>query len=106
MIQGENRNGSEQAYREVYLDSSSSLKDFSIDRKKYYRKYIMSEDIEDDDKENQAIKMGKLVETLLMEPELFDERFYMSACASPPTAMMLEFVEGLYKVSKAATNEE
>ena len=30
----------EELYRAVMLDSSSSLKDFSMDRKKYLRKYI------------------------------------------------------------------
>jgi hypothetical protein len=49
--------------------------------------------------------MGRLVETLLMEPELFDEKFYMSSCVSAPTGLMLSFVEALYKFTKEATNE-
>ena len=84
---------SEGLYRSVNLDSSSSLKEFSLDRKKYYRRYILSEDIQD--KDNQAITIGKLVETILFEPELFDSKFYLSACANPPTEMMLKFVEAL-----------
>ena len=91
-------------YRAIYLDSSSSLKDFSLDRKKYFRKYIMNEEVED--KDTQASLMGRVVETLLMEPELFDSRFYMSACANPPTAMMLDFVEALYRHTKEATTED
>jgi len=91
-------------YRAIYLDSYSSLKDFSLDRKKYFKKYILNEDVED--KDTQAALMGRIVETLLMEPELFDSRFYMSACAESPTANMLNFVEALYKYSKDATNEE
>lgn len=102
MIQGTNK--SEAGYREVYLDSSSSLKDFSLDRKKYYRKYIMNEEVED--KDSQAALMGRIVETLLMQPELFDDKFYMSACVSAPTGKMLEFVEALYDISKACTDEE
>ena len=90
-------------YRAIYLDSSSSLKDFSLDRKKYFRKYIMNEEVED--KDTQASLMGRVVETLLMEPELFDSRFYMSACANPPTAMMLDFVEALYTHTKEATDD-
>lgn len=39
MIEGKNRNRSEQAYREITLDSSSSLKIFALDRRKYYRKF-------------------------------------------------------------------
>ncbi len=102
MIQGSNK--SEAGYREVYLDSSSSLKDFSLDRKKYYRKYILNEEVED--KDTQASTMGRVVETLLMQPELFDDKFYMSACVSAPTGKMLEFVEALYDITKACTDEE
>lgn len=104
MIKGDNKNNNESAYREITLDSSSSLKDFLLDRKKYYRKYILHEEVED--KDSQAIIMGKLVETLLMEPEQFDNRFHMSACMSAPTGLMLEFVEALYQVTKEATDED
>lgn len=101
-IQGKTK--TEAMYRALELNSSSSLKEFSIDRKKYYRKYIIKENVED--KENQSATMGKIVETLLLEPEEFDNRFYMSSCINAPTAMMLDFVEALYKLSKEATNEE
>ena len=33
----------EKEYRQKQLDSSSSLKDFSVDRKKYYKKYILND---------------------------------------------------------------
>ena len=91
MIEG--NSASESLYRSVNLDSSSSLKEFSLDRKKYWRKYVMNEDVQE--KDNQAITIGKLVETILFEPELFDSKFYLSACANPPTEMMLKFVEAL-----------
>lgn len=102
MIKG--ATNAEAIYRAKQIDSSSSLKEFSMDRKKYHRKYILGEYIEE--KDNQAITMGKIVETLLMEPEEFDNRFYMSACASSPTGLMLDFVEALYKFSKEATDED
>ncbi len=101
MIKGQAK--TEASYRAKAIDSSSSLKEFSMDRKKYYRKYILGEDIED--KDTQAATTGRIVETLLLEPELFDERFYMSACASAPTGLMLAFVEALYKFTKEATDE-
>jgi len=94
----------EAQYRAVVMDSSSSLKDFSTDRKKYYKKYYLKEKVED--KDSSAANMGKLVETLLMEPHLFDEKFYMSSCTSTPTGLMLDFVEALYKHTKNATNED
>lgn len=94
----------EAQYRAVVMDSSSSLKDFSTDRKKYYKKYYLKEKVED--KDSSAANMGRIVETLLMEPHLFDEKFYMSSCASTPTGLMLDFVEALYKHTRDATDEE
>jgi hypothetical protein len=93
----------EKDYRDVKMDSSSSIKEFSLDRKKYHRKYILDETIKD--KDTQAIMMGQLVELLLWEPELFDEKFYMSACVSVPTGLMLAFVEAMYTVTKSKTDE-
>ena len=102
MITGQTK--TEATYRATMLDSSSSLKDFAQNRKKYYRKYILNEEVEDE--ETKAMVTGMIVETLLLEPELFDKKFYMSACASAPTGLMLSFVEALYKYTKDATNEE
>ena len=101
MIKGQVK--TETNYRAKAIDSSSSLKEFSMDRKKYYRKYILGETVED--KDTQAATIGRVVETLLLEPELFDEKFYMSACASAPTSLMLAFVEALYKFTKEATDD-
>ena len=102
MIQGTAK--TEAQYRAIYLDSSSSLKDFSTDRKKYHKKYILNEVVEDED--SKAATMGRMVETLLMEPHLFDERFHLSTCMSTPTGLMLEFVEALYRHTVAATAED
>lgn len=90
-------------YRAIMLDSSSSLKDFSFDRKKYYKKYISNDFIDDDD--SKASIMGRLVETLLMEPELFDSKFYLSSSTGAPTGLMLDFVEMLYKHTIDNTDE-
>ena len=94
----------EAQYRAVVMDSSSSLKDFSQDRKKYYKKYILGDKVED--KDSSAANMGRIVETLLMEPHLFDDKFYMSSCASTPTGLMLDFVEALYRHTRDATDED
>ena len=102
MIQGKSK--TEANYRAIYLDSSSSLKDFSMDRRKYYKKYVMNEEVAE--KENLAANMGRIVETLLMEPEEFDSRFYLSSLASVPTGLMLEFVESLYRFTIEATDEK
>jgi hypothetical protein len=101
MIKGTSK--TEAQYRAIVMDSSSSLKDFSQDRKKYYKKYILGEKIEE--KENLSANMGRIVECLLMEPHLFDDKFYMSSCASTPTGLMLDFVEALYRHTRDATDE-
>ena len=101
MIQGTTK--TEELYRAVMLDSSSSLKDFSMDRKKYHRKYILNEDIKE--KDSVAANIGRLVETMLWEPDLFDEKFFMSSVAYTPTGLMLEFVERLYEVTRDSTDE-
>jgi hypothetical protein len=102
MIQGKSKTETE--YRAVIMDSSSSLKDFSMDRRKYYKKYVISENVAE--KENLAANMGRIVETLLIEPEEFDGRFYLSSLSSAPTGLMLDFVEALYKHTATATNED
>ena len=102
MIQGTEK--TEAQYRAIYLDSSSSLKEFSTDRRKYHKKYIRNEVVEDED--SKAATMGRMVETLLMEPHLFDERFHLSTCMSTPTGLMLEFVEALYRHTVAATADD
>lgn len=93
---------SEKEYRAVPMDSSSSLKEFSVDRKKYHKRYVLKETVEDD--ENKAATMGRIVETLLLEPELFESRFHMSTVESAPTALMNDFVEALYKRTVEATD--
>jgi hypothetical protein len=102
MIKGDLK--TEASYRAIVMDSSSSLKEFSQDRKKYYRRYVLGEKIEDD--ETKAATMGRIVETKLMEPELFDDKFFPSVCETTPTEGMLKFVEALYKHTKEATDEE
>jgi hypothetical protein len=101
MIQGQTK--TEALYRAVKLDSSSSLKEFSMDRKKYYKRYVLGEST--DDKDTAAATIGRIVETLLLEPEEFDNRFYMSVCMSAPTGLMLSFVEALYKFTRESTDE-
>lgn len=101
MIQGSLK--TEQEYRAIPMDSSSSLKEFSMDRRKYYKKYIANEHIEEEE-ETKAATTGKIVETLLFEPDLFDNRFYMSSIAKTPTGNMLALVEALYKHTREATN--
>lgn len=98
-------NKTEKEYRATNMDSSSSLKEFSLDRRKYYKKYVLNEKLTEEEDSKAAI-VGRVVETLLFEKDKFDDRFYMSSLAKAPTSLMLEFVESLYRNTKAATNED
>lgn len=102
MIKGKSKTELEKEYRAIPRDSSSSLKMFAEDRRKYYKRYFLGEKVEE--KDNLATNMGKIVETLLFEPEEFDNRFYMSLLQTAPTGLMLEFVEALYSKTVAATD--
>ena len=102
MVHGITR--SDKEYRKLPFDSSSSLKEFSLDRKKYQKRYILGEDIIEED--SKASIIGKLVETLLLEEEQFDNRFYLSACLNTPTGLGLAFCESLWRYTKEATDEE
>jgi len=94
----------EKEYRAVDMNSSSSLKEFSLDRKKYHRRYVKGEQVED--KDSSAALMGRLVETLLMEPDEFENRFHMSSVASAPTGLMLAFVDALYSITMQSLDSE
>ncbi len=103
MIQGSVK--TEKQYREMGLDSSSSLKEFSIDRKKYKKRYV--DGIKDEDQEDsKASIIGVLVEILLFEPKRFDEKFYMSSLAKAPTGKMLDFCNALIDITLNNTDEE
>lgn len=90
-------------YRAVAFDSPSSLKDFVTDRRKYYRKHILKEDIKE--KDNHANKMGKLVETLWLEPEQFDNKFYLTSATKAPGGMMGDFVSALVDLLSKSKDE-
>ncbi len=105
MIVGKNKNENELSYREILMDSSSSLKMFAENKRKYYKQYIEGISQFDDD-DNKAILIGKITETLLLEPEKFDDKFYLSVCMNSPTGLMLEFVNALYKHTIEATDEK
>lgn len=97
----------ESIYRALDKDSSSSLKVFADNRRKYVKIFIDHLKDEDDDNQddNGAIRRGKIVEALLLEPDSFDLKFYLSACAKMPSGLGLAFVNALYKYTVECMDE-
>lgn len=87
---------SEKEYRELPIDSYSSVATFAKNRLSYYFQYVKGEKEEEED--DKAILTGNLTEALLsgMEKE-FDRKFYLSTCPETPTENMLNFVNALYR---------
>lgn len=96
----------EREYRALKRDSYSSIKDFAKDRKFYYRRHILGEDFTDEEDEDRATMMGSLVDCLLLCPDEFDNKFYISSCTEIPSGMMLKFVEALYRQTLQCINSE
>lgn len=96
--------GIKKDYRRIDMLSASDLKLFASDRKKFYKKNILKE--EEEEEYNWSTLIGNLCHTLLLEPETFDNKYFMSICTEMPTGLMLAFVEALYKHTAANTDEE
>lgn len=94
---------SEKEYRALDLLSASDLRSFSIDRLKFYKEKILGEKREEE--YNKSILIGNLGHCLLLEPEKFDDKFFMSICSTPPTGMLLAFTEALYKHTVLSMDE-
>jgi hypothetical protein len=92
----------EQQYRNLDIDSYSSLKLFIEDRKKYYRKFIIREPVKEE--ESPSTIFGSLVDCLKFTPEVFEER-YALAVAQPPTGQYGKFVDQLMRVTLRSLNE-
>lgn len=106
MIQGNVNVKSEKEYRSVPLDSASSIKVFSMDKRKYYKLFVLNEKDTEDELDSKASLVGKIVECLLLEPERFDNVFYLSACLNKSTGLMEKFVEAAYQLMRAAAVED
>lgn len=94
----------EETYRAIPSLSSSDLRLFSIDRKKFYKTKVLLE--ERDEEYSKALLIGSISHCLLLEPENFESKFFLSVCEKPPTGMLLTFTESLYKHTIACMDEE
>lgn len=93
----------EKEYRALEIDSYSSLKVFSEDRKKYYRKFILKEILKED--ETPETKFGSLVDCLRFTPEEYENR-YCLALSQIPTGQYGKFVDELWKVTLNSINSD
>lgn len=89
----------ESDYRGLEKPSYSLLKEFASNREKYFRKYILGEKVDKD--ENDDMTRGRVVETLLFEPDELEDRFHVSTVMEIPkeTTNMHKFVKALVKRS-------
>lgn len=106
MIEGNKieKEKSEQEYRAIEMLSSSDLRLFNTDRKRFYKEKVLREPrVEEYSK---SLLVGSIVHCLLLEPQEFDNKFLLSTCETPPGGMLLTFVESLYRHSVTTMNEE
>jgi len=94
----------EKDYRALLADSSSSLKMFAEDRKKYFKRYVDLTPVTEE--RNQSVIVGNLVDCLLLEPEEFENKFHMSTVVKVPEGLMGAFVNSLFKQTLEYTNSE
>jgi len=98
-------NISEPEYRQLDLDSYSSIKVFLDDRKKYYRKCVLKEKVEENkSQESDDMRFGNLVDCLLLTPDEFDIRYSITT-AVKPSGQMEEFVNILTKLTFNSVSE-
>lgn len=85
-------------YRKLEVLSSSDLRTFAINRRKFYKEVILREKDDSEEEEyDKSLLVGDITHTLLLEPESFDSKYHLSVCPAPPTGKMLAFTESLYK---------
>jgi len=106
MIEGNKigKEKSEAEYRAIEMLSSSDLRLFNTDRKKFYKHFVLGEKKEEE--YSKALTIGSVVHCLLLEPQEFDNKFLLATCETPPGGMLLTFVESLYKHSVVNMNED
>lgn len=82
-------------YYESLSISNSTLSVFNYDPSYFYKVYITRE--LEDKKESDAMLLGSIIHCMLLEPEEFDKRYFMSALFPNeiPSGMMLDYVKAL-----------
>lgn len=91
----------EKEYRGLDKPSYSLLKEFASSREDYFRKYILREEVEK--RESDDMTRGRVIETLLFEPEYLEDRFFVSTVDSDKLPKegtnMHKYVKELVKIT-------
>lgn len=82
-------------YYEDLSISNSSLSVFNYDPSYFYKVFITKEIT--DKKESESMLLGSIIHCLILEPEEFDKRYFISSVTPEemPSGMMLEYVKTL-----------
>lgn len=99
-------NKTEASYRDLEINSYSTLKDFDNNRLKFYKKYILKDQSVQFDDEQEHIIIGNIVDVLETgNQEIFDAKF--ATIDTPKTSgQMADFGDELWRLSKQYMNEE
>ncbi len=93
----------EQEYRKIDRLSYSAIKDFDSDRIKFYKKYVLKEQVVETP--STAVLLGSLVDCELFSKEDFDNRFHIANCIHP-TGQMGEFVDELCDLTAQSLDKD
>jgi hypothetical protein len=94
----------EREYRRLPRDSYSTIKDFLDSRRKYYRKHVQGESVQDEE-DDASVTFGSLLDCLAFTPDQMEQRF-ITADYSVPTGQMLDFCNALWKRTRESTSED
>jgi hypothetical protein len=97
----------EKEYRKIDLLSYSSLKEFVNNRKKFYKKYILKEPVDEtSEDDNENLLLGSMVDALItLSDEEFEKKFFILN-GERERGQMLELGNEIWKVTKNNLDEE
>lgn len=95
----------EREYRRLRRISYSSLKCFADGRMNYYKLYESGPWVDEDEDDNDALRIGTVSDCIAFEPEDFDNRFVVST-VTKPGGQMGQFLDKLFKHTKQSLSQD
>lgn len=97
----------EKEYRKTDILSYSSLKEFSNNRRKFYKKYILKEKVDElSEDDNENLLLGSMVDGLLTLSDEELEKKFVILNGEREKGQMLELGNEIWKVTKDNLDEE